>query len=143
MSDAYLLLETPKFSASFRKRVVAPPKYHVVDNGLRRVVSPQAAPDHERRIENAVAVEFLRRGEAPCYAAERDSWECDFVTRGTVWQVCWQLDEENKTREIRGLLGAREQSRAKRMVILTRDQRQILRESGEVIEILPAWEWLG
>jgi predicted AAA+ superfamily ATPase len=143
LSDAYLLFEVPKFSASFRKRVVAPPKYQVVDNGLRRVVSPQATPDHGRRLENAVALEFLRRGEAPCYAAERDSWECDFVTRDTVWQVCWRLDEENKMREIRGLLEAGEQSRVRRMVILTRDQKQILRQNGKAIEVLPAWEWLA
>ena len=145
LQDAYLLFAVPKFSASFKQRIVAPPKYYAIDNGLRRANSPQATPDKGRRLENAVALELLRRRMDPCYAAERDSWECDFVTRDTVWQVCWQLDEENKTREVRGLLEARKQSRAKRMVILTRDQRQILHEpeSGEDIEVLPAWEWLG
>jgi predicted AAA+ superfamily ATPase len=143
LQDAYLLFAVPKFSASFKQRVVAPPKYYAIDNGLRRANSPQTSPDKGRRLENAVALELLRRGMEPCHAAEKDSWECDFVTSGTVWQVCWQLDEENKTREVRGLLEARKQSRAKRMVILTRDQKQILHESGEDIEVLPAWEWLG
>jgi len=143
LRDAYLLFETPKYSSSFRKRVVAPPKYYVVDNGLRRVISPQTTPDHGRRLENAVAMELLRRGEAPFYAAERDLWECAFVARDTVWQVCWRLTEENSAREIRGLLEAGKQSRAKRMVILTRDQKQTLRQNGETIKIIPAWEWLG
>jgi len=142
LRDAYLLFETPKFSPSFRKRVVAPPKHYVVDTGLLRVVSPQATPDYGRRLENAVAVEFLRRGNPPFYAAERDSWECDFVAGDTVWQVCWLLTEENKAREIRGLFEAGTQSRAKRMVILTQDQKQTLRHNGETIEVLPAWEWL-
>lgn len=142
LRDAYLLFEITKFSPSFRKRVVAPSKYYIVDNGLQRVVSPQMTPDYGRRLENAVAVDFLRRGETPGYAAERDSWECDFVAGDTVLQVCWQLSDENKTREIRGLLEARAQSRAKRMVILTHDQKQTLRQDGETIEILPAWKWL-
>ena len=142
LRDAYLLFEAPKFSTSFRRRVVAPSKYYAVDNGLRRVVSLQATPDHGRRLENAVALEFLRRGAAPCYAAERDSWECDFVVRDTILQVCLQLSEENKAREIRGLFEARAQSRAKRMVILTQNQEQTLRQDGETIEVIPAWRWL-
>jgi len=78
----------------------------------------------------------------PGYASEKAAWECDFVTRDTVWQACWRLDEENKTRELRGLLEARKQSRAKRMVIVTLDQKQTMRQDGETIEVLPAWEWL-
>ncbi|GHT86358.1 hypothetical protein AGMMS49960_18910 [Betaproteobacteria bacterium] len=31
----------------------------------------------------------------------------------------------------------------KRLVILTFDQKQILPHDGEIIEVLPAWEWLG
>lgn len=144
LRDAYLLFTVPKFSQSFRKRVLAPPKYYAVDNGLRRIVSSQAAPDQGRRLENAVALEFLRRAETPCYAAERDSWECDFVTKGAVWQVCWQLTEENTAREVRGLMEARKQSRATRMVILTcLNQKQTLRQDGARIEVVPAWEWLG
>lgn len=146
LQDAYLLFAVPKYSASFKKRVVAPPKYYAMDNGLRRANSPQTTPDKGRRLENAVALELWRRGETPAYAAERDLWECDFVTAGTrtVWQACWQLTEENMKRETRGLLAAKEQARAKRMVILTaQNQRQTLKQNGETMEVIPAWEWLG
>jgi len=143
LQDAYLLFGVPKFSASFKKRVVAPAKYYAIDNGLRRANSPQATPDKGRRLENMVALELLRRGMEPSYAAEKAAWECDFVTRDTVWQACWQLNEENKARELRGLLEARKQSRAKRMVIVTLDQKQTMQQDGEPIEVLPAWEWLA
>ncbi|MDR3055387.1 MAG: ATP-binding protein [Zoogloeaceae bacterium] len=143
LQDAYLLFAVPKFSASFKQRVVAPPKYYAIDNGLRRANSPQTTPDKGRRLENAVALELLRRGMAPCYAAEKAAWECDFVTQDTAWQVCWQLTEENKAREIRGLLAAKTQARAKRLLILTLDQKQTLSQDGETIEVLPAWKWLG
>ena len=142
LRDAYLLFETPKFSSSFRKRVVAPPKYYVIDTGLLRVVSPQTTPDYGRRFENAVAMEFLRCGKTPFYASERDSWECDFVDNDTIWQVCWRLSEENMAREVRGLFEAAKQAKAKRMAILTQDQKQTLRLNGETINVIPAWDWL-
>ena len=66
----------------------------------------------------------------------------DFVAGDTVWQVCWQLTEENRSRELRGLFEAKAQARAKHMVILTLDQKQILTQDGETVEVLPAWEWL-
>ncbi|MDR1789732.1 MAG: ATP-binding protein [Opitutaceae bacterium] len=144
LQDAYLLFALPKYSPSFRARVVAPPKYYAIDTGLLRAVSPQAAPDRGRRLENALLLDFLRRGETPSYAAEHDAWECDFVTGDTVWQACWQLNEENTKRETRGLLAAKAQTRAKRMVILTaQNHSQTLTHEGEKIEVIPAWEWLG
>jgi predicted AAA+ superfamily ATPase len=141
LQDAYLLFAVPKFSASFKQRVVAPPKYYAIDNGLRRANSPQTSPDKGRRLENAVALELLRRGMEPCYAAEKALWECDFVTKDTAWQVCWRLSEENKAREVRGLIEAGKQTRAERLIILTFDQKQIFSQDGKTIEVLPAWEW--
>jgi predicted AAA+ superfamily ATPase len=143
LQDAYLVFAVPKYSASFKQRVVAAPKYYLIDTGMRRVVSPQPSPELGRRLENAVALEFMRRGRTPCHASERDAWECDFVAQDAVWQVCWQLTEENLARELRGLREARAQSRAKRMLILTLDQKQTLKQDGEAFDVLPAWEWLG
>ena len=142
LQDAYLLFVVPRFSMSFKQRIVAPPKYYAIDNGMRRVNSLQTTPDKGRRLENAVALEMLRRKMEPCYAGEKDLWECDFVTGDTAWQVCWQLTERNKAREVQGLLKAGEQTRAKRLVILTLNQKQTLFQNGETIEVLPAWEWL-
>jgi glucose-6-phosphate isomerase len=51
------------------------------------------------------------------------------------------LTDENKTREVRGLLEAKTQTRARRLVILTLNQKQILSQNGEAIEVIPAWEW--
>jgi hypothetical protein len=143
LQDAYLLFAVPKFSTSFKRRVVAPPKYYAIDNGLRRANSPQTTPDKGRRLENAVALELLRRKMEPCYVAEKDSWECDFIAGDTAWQVCWRLTGENVTREMRGLLEAGAQARVRRHIILTLDQKQTLSQNGVTIEVMPAWEWLG
>jgi len=143
LKDAYLLFAVPKFSHSFRSRVVAPPKYYCVDNGLRRANSPQTTPDIGRRLENAVALELVRRGQAPAYAAERDAWECDFIAGGAAIQVCVEINEDNYRREVTGLTEGMKLARCKKALVLTLDTRDTISIDGQKIEVLPAWEWLG
>ena len=49
--DAYLLFAVPRYSASVKRRVVAPPKYYAIDNGLRRANSVHQQPDLGHRLE--------------------------------------------------------------------------------------------
>jgi len=143
LGDAYLLLELPKFSASFKQRVVAPKKYYAVDNGLRRAVSPQSTPDVGHRLENAVYLELRRRGAAATYAGEKDSWECDFVTSRDAIQVCAELTPHNQDWEVKGLLQACALPGRRRPLLLTLNQRDSISAGGAKIEVLPAWEWLA
>jgi len=143
LQDAYLLFEVPRCSESFKKRVTAPSKYYAIDNGLRRANSPQAAPDMGRRLENAVALDLRRKNERLCYAVERDLWECDFLTGKHAVQVCLELTEENRGRELRGLLGALQKHGRRKAFVLTLNQNDHLRENGVEIEVLPAWQWLA
>jgi len=143
LEDAYLLFAVQRFSASFKQRVVAPSKYYAVDNGLRRATSPQATPDIGHRLENAVFLALRARGQRVCYAAEKDSWECDFVTDREAIQVCAELTPFNREREVVGATqGARLPGR-RRVLILTLDQRDRLVADGKAIEVKPAWEWLA
>lgn len=143
LGDAYLFFALPRFSPSFKKRVVAPNKYYAVDNGLRRAASPQPNPDVGRRLENAVFLALRRRREALSYAAEKDSWECDFVTPREAIQVCAELGPHNREREVRGLVRACALPPSRRRaLLLTLDQRDDLVEGGVRIAVRPAWEWL-
>lgn len=143
LQDAYVLLAAPKFSASFKQRIVAPNKYYAVDNGLRRANSPQTSPDIGHRLENAVFL-ALRRGRTPvAYGGEKDLWECDFVTGTHAIQVCAELTPTNRAREIHGVLRAAALSKSPRQpLILTLDQRDRIVEDGTAIEIAPVWEWV-
>ncbi len=145
LEDAYLLLSLPKASYSFKKRVVAPKKYYPIDNGLAHVNNPQATPDRGRRLENQVFLALRQAGKDIAYDGEKDAWECDFVFEDQAIQVCWQLTEENRPREIRGLKEAvrRAQGRIQEARILTFDQSDHIEEDGLRIPIQPVWEWLG
>jgi predicted AAA+ superfamily ATPase len=143
LEDAYLLFAVPKFSPSFRKRVVTPNKYFAIDNGLRRVNSPQTSPDSGHRLENAVFLALRRRGHPVSYAGEKDVWECDFVTPSEAIQVCAELTPHNRAREMNGLLGASTLRGKRRLLIITLDQRDRVTVEGKSVDIIPAWEWLA
>ena len=132
----------PKFSASFKQRVIAPAKYFAIDNGLRRANSPQLQSDLGHRLENAVAL-HLRRGLRELhYASERDLWECDFIIPDTAIQVCLELTPANRGRELRGVIEGTRLRGQRRAVVVTLDQSDRLREDGVEIDVVPAWRWL-
>ena len=142
LQDAYLLFAVPKYSSSFKQRLIAPVKYYSIDNGLRRSNSPQTQPDLGHRLENAVALCLRRRARQLYYAGERDLWECDFLTAEEAIQVCLEVTAPNRARELKGLLAAARLRGHRRCRVLTLDQTDRLHEDGVEIEILPAWQWL-
>ena len=147
LQDAWLLLALPRFSASFKKRVTSPPKYYAVDTGFAAANSPNPTPDLGRKLENAVLLALRRRGAAPSFAAETHLWECDFVTRDLAIQCCAHLTQENRTRELRGLIEAAKlpggrPKKGRELLIITLDQEDELTEQSLAIRILPAWKWL-
>jgi len=142
LQDSYLLFALPKFSASFKKRVVAPNKYYAIDNGLRRAVSPQPNPDVGRRLENAVYLALRRAGGPLAYAGEKDAWECDFVTAREAIQVCAELAPHNREREVRGLVEGCRLPGKRSALLLTLNQRDAFVADGLKVVVRPAWEWL-
>ena len=143
LQDAYLIFAVPKFSTSFKKRVVAPNKYYAIDNGLRRVNSPNLTPDVGHRLENAVFLSLREQSITPCYAGEKDLWECDFITDNLAIQVCANLTPFNRERELEGVARACDLPGKRRGIIVTIDQRDSLTINGLKVEVVPAWEWLG
>jgi predicted AAA+ superfamily ATPase len=143
LRDAYLLLAVPKFSASFKQRVVAPAKYYAIDNGLRRANAPHQQPDLGHRLENAVAIHLRRQRQEVSYAAERGRWECDFIVPAAAIQVCVELTEANRARELRGAVEGARLRGGRRALVVTLDQADRLVEDGVTIDIVPAWRWMA
>jgi uncharacterized protein len=142
LQDAYLIFAIPKFTASFKQRVIAPVKYFAIDNGLRRANSPQVQPDLGHRLENAVALHLRRQTRETTYAGQRDLWECDFMIPDAAIQVCLELTPANRARELRGVIEAVRLRGKRRALVVTLDQSDRLREDGVEIDVIPAWRWM-
>ncbi len=144
LEDSYLLFTVPKFSYSLKKQSVNPKKIFVIDNGLADVNSVSFSSNKGRMLENAVFLDLRRRGKEIFYFKDRK--ECDFVVREErkitqAIQVCYTLNEDNKSREVDGLIEALETFDLPEGLILTFDQQDILKIDGKTINIVPAWRW--
>ncbi len=140
--ESLLVCEVRKLSKSTYARVRNPAKIYLIDTGLCRRV---ASEDRGRLLENAVLLEFKRRGCEIFYHEEKR--ECDFIvkTDGREFlpvQVCYELNEKNRKRELEGLVEACQRFGIKRGMILTYDDEEDLEEKGIHIAVVPAWKWM-
>lgn len=100
-----------------------------------------AGRDQGRRLENLAFLEVLKKSNDVRFF--KNKFECDFVIpKKQAIQVCWELNYQNKKREIKGLIEAMEHFKIKTGVILTYNQEQKITERGYKIEVIPLWKWI-
>jgi hypothetical protein len=144
LEDAYLLFTVPKFDYSLRKQRANPKKVYSVDNGLSTANTASFSADNGRMLENHVFMDLKRRGKDVYYF--RENKECDFIVKdkgkaASAIQVCYELDEDNKKRELEGLLEAMDKLGLKEGTILTMDAEDKLTLNGRTVRVTPAWKW--
>jgi predicted AAA+ superfamily ATPase len=145
MEESYLLFEVFKYDYSLKKQYVSNKKIYVIDNGVRNIVSFYFSEDRGRLLENLVFIELKRRGKEIYFY--RDKTECDFLIFEKnkiteIIQVTDALDENNKKRELEGLIDAARQFDLKKGLILTKDQEDSFQKDGVKILVVPIWKWL-
>jgi predicted AAA+ superfamily ATPase len=146
LEDSYLLFSVPKFSHSLKKQSVNPKKIYAIDNGLADVNSVSFSSNKGRMLENMVFLELRRHGKDIFYF--KGDKECDFVVKASnkivhAIQVCYNLAEENKNREIGGLVEAMETFDLSEGLILTFDQLDTLKIGEKSLKVIPVWRWLN
>ncbi|HLC76663.1 MAG TPA: ATP-binding protein [archaeon] len=143
--DSYLFFTVPRFSYSLKKQIKNPKKIYAIDNGLSATNSASFSEDKGRMLENAVFLHLRRKYKNIFYFREKH--ECDFlvVEKNNIIaaiQVCYELNDDNKEREIKGLQEALENLNLKEGLILTFDQEDELSVVNKKITVMPVWKWL-
>lgn len=141
--EAYLLFTVRKFERKKKKLDKNPRKVYCIDNGIVVKNSPAINEKMGALLENVVAVQLKRTGKEFYYYSNKRS-EADFVVPAekTAIQVCYELDDRNKEREIKGLTEAMEEINADTGFLLTLEQEEELTIKGKKIVIQPVWQWL-
>ncbi|MBI4992814.1 MAG: ATP-binding protein [Candidatus Magasanikbacteria bacterium] len=145
MTEAYLIFELMKYDYSLKKQFISNKKVFVIDNGLRNEIAFSVSEDKGRLLENLVFIELKRRGCEIYYFKNKK--ECDFLIKEknkitTAVQVTAHLGNENREREMGGLLEAIKTNHLKKGLILTTNQEKTIKQKGGVIEVKPLWKWL-
>jgi len=145
LEEAFLVFELFKYDYSLKKQYVNDKKIYVIDNGMRNAVAFQFSDDRGRLLENCVFIELLRRS-APVYFF-KNTGECDFITEDhgkvtAALQVCYDLSQKNRDRELDGLTSAMLTLGIKKGIILTYHQEETILHKGFSLQVLPVWRWL-
>ncbi len=144
LEDAYLLFFLQKFSYSAKSIAVNPRKVYAIDNGLINANSLSFSSDNGRKLENAVYIYLRNKGIKMYYFKEKS--ECDFVLFDrdkctTAIQVCYEINGDNKTRELNGLLEAMQFFELKEGFIITQNQKDSLKIEDKTVYLIPAFEY--
>lgn len=144
IEKAYLFFFVPICSDSEKSRLLNPKKVYCIDTGLEYAVSSRRIPNDGARFENMVYLALRRRTKDISYFD--DEGECDFILRERhavteAVQACIRLTDENKDREINGLLQALKRFSLPTGTIVTYAQRERLSFGEHTIVVVPFAEW--
>src|SRR3989344_2599960 len=107
--NSFLFFFVNKFDFSVRKQIQNPRKAYCIDNGFIMEIGFRFSENKGKILENLVFIELKRDGKEIYYLSEKK--ECDFVIRNgakinEAIQVCYELNNKNRERELGGLLEA-------------------------------------
>jgi predicted AAA+ superfamily ATPase len=134
-----------KFDYSLKKQIRSLPKVYANDVGLHTANSFKFKTDIGRIAENIVYNHLVNGGKEIYY--DTNGYECDFVLKEGLKvkeaiQVCWKLDEENKKREVIGLVSAMKKFKLKKGKVVNWDHKASEEIEGLKIEYVPLMEFL-
>lgn len=144
LEETHFAKTISKFDYSLKKQIVNDKKMYVLDNGFIEIVSKKLTKDKGWLLENLVFNSLNRKHEVFYYA---NSNECDFLlvkNKSIVQaiQVCYELNDKNREREISGLKEALDTFKLKEGLLLTNSQEDEIATGHKRIFIKPAWKWL-
>ena len=142
LEQSYLFSFVPKFDYSAKAQSVNPKKVYCIDTGMIQNVTLSATKDLGRMFENAVFIELRRRTKNIWYYSEA-AFECDFLYGSenlpeNAIQVCYELTNENREREVRGVVKTCKKFPNVKPLIVTFNQKDKISYEGMIVEVVPA-----
>jgi len=144
LENTYLLFLLPKYKYSLRKQIQSNKKIYLIDNALSKQLGFSFSENKGKLLENQVFLKLKRRDCELFYFQEKN--ECDFIVREKnkikqAIQICYELNEENKERELNGLIEAIKEFKLKEGIIITMNDEKTIKTDNIVIKIIPAYKW--
>jgi predicted AAA+ superfamily ATPase len=145
--ETFLYSEIRLFSRSKRGQLRGRSKFYAVDPLLAKQVGFHAGDSTYWILENHVCNEFLRRGYELYYWHSKNNYEVDFIARKKsgemiAVQISISLaDPKTREREFRALQAAKNELGIKELLVITRDEINILSAELSGVTVFPFYEW--
>lgn len=138
IENAWLLSELRLFSWSLKKQQNNKKKPYCVDNGFISL-SFQFSPKSGVLLENLVFTEFKKAGKEIYFYNK--NFECDFIIKNPdnsleAVQVCYEINDKNKKREVEGLQKLDRQFQTVSKTVITYNQEMDL----DGVHVVPFWK---
>lgn len=145
LENTYLLFLIHKHDYSLNKQIKSNKKLYLIDNALASQLGFNFSENKGKLLENLTFLELKRKDKEVFYFQNKN--ECDFVIKEKnkiteAIQVCYEINENNKQREIAGLIEAMEKFNLKEGLVLTMDEEDEIKVENKKITIKPIWKWL-
>lgn len=145
LENSYLVFLIPRYNPSLKKQIYYNKKVYFIDTAMAKILGFRTSDDLGRMLENIVFLQLKRKNHEIYF--HKDKYECDFLIReknqiSKAIQVTSKLDNENKQREINGLLEALKTYKLEEGLILTSEYENEIIQSNKKIIIKPVWKWL-
>ena len=145
MRDAYLIDTIGLYSDSVRTTICNPKKVYAMDNGLVSTVTLSKSQDWGRLLENYQFICLRKKHKGHVYYY-KGKGECDFVVTDEanhpmeLFQVCWELTDENSGREIGGLREAMKALKLEEGFVVTMAQEDEFHYPEGVVRVVRAMD---
>lgn len=143
LQEVNLLHVVPRFDYSLSKVMRSTKKLYIEDTGLFENLGFRFMEGMGKLYENAVCNALLMK-EFEVYYWNGNGSECDFIVKKgknleMAIQVCYDLNEENVEREIKGLRNACSDLKIDRGIIIS---SKVPDRKIEEFDIIPLWKYL-
>lgn len=145
LQDSFLFFEVQRFSYSLKQQIKAPKKIYVVDSAFYQVCGMHPFPNRGRLLENLAYIHLRRMGKKVFYHMKER--ECDFIVMEDnraveAIQVCMELNDDTRARELDGLRSAMDWLGISEGRVLTMDQSEEIMLGSKRIIVEPVMQWM-
>ncbi|TSA32751.1 MAG: ATP-binding protein [Porphyromonadaceae bacterium] len=147
LKEVFLVQSLSKYAFSIKKQIFNPDKYYVTDLGFYQSLGFRFSENLGKVLENIVFHQLIRFHDDLYYWSSASGKKVDFLVREKsvlveAIQVTYDLNPENRDRELAGLIAAGRELGISRLTVLTHDQEDLIRLGQFEIEVIPVWKWL-
>ncbi len=142
LDTIYFWKSISKFDYSLSKQTLK--KFYLFDNWFLNAISFNFSDNYWKLLENVVFIELYKKFWENIFFLKNWS-ETDFVINGEeniVYQVCYDLNNENYNREIKWCLDAMNKFDINISYIISSEQEKDINLDWKVIKVIPFYKWI-
>lgn len=148
---SFFMFDVKIFSPTVKDRLQYPRKIYVIDNGFATALADNFSENRGWYFENLAALELYKKtiddpSQEVFYWKDKQGKEVDFVIKygqevKKLVQVCSDLNDENREREIDSLVKSSKNLGCNNLKLLTEDKSGSIEKGGKKIKLEPIWYW--